>query len=437
MEFSLNQMRLTKTLKFKLRGLIDHEKYVLNQTRRQFRKSVNFYLYQIQKKSSITRTDYKKEYQEARNIFQLNSALVQQSEAFAINQYKSYKNNENNDRFPHFSSFVDVRYDNRTITFKEENEETHELKITLATTQSRVEATLQGGKYCFEEFQAGKFCDARLRRQNGEWYLKIHVKREAEIQDAREAEYYIGIDLGVNNLTTIAVQNRKGEVVETKFFDGSYVSEKKRRFNAKRREYMRKGLWSKLKQTRGKEKRFIKDVNHKISKYIKDLCEKYKNSTVVMENLDGIRDGMNFNSKQNRRLHNWSFGQLQEYIIYKAHEAGSSYRRVPPFNTSQVCGSCFGFIDRSSENKIVGACETCKQEVLNVDLNAAVNIIQRLWYYITRDIYEDTASQTELREFSSEGSKLELHQGSFDGKADTAAIDSKNQLVSSLSLSLP
>jgi len=86
-------MELTKTLKFKLEGLTDHEKYVLNQTRRQFRKSVNFYLYQIQKKGSTTRTDYKKEYQKARDILQLNSALVQQSEAFAINQYKSFKNN--------------------------------------------------------------------------------------------------------------------------------------------------------------------------------------------------------------------------------------------------------------------------------------------------------------------------------------------------------
>ncbi len=430
-------MKLTKTLKFKVGDLTEHEKYVLNQTRRQFRKSVNFYLHQIQKKCSTTRTDYKEEYQEARDLFQLNSALVQQSEAFAINQYKSFKNNENNDWFPHFSSFVDVRYDNRTITFKEENKDRSEIKVSLATTQSRVEATLQGGEYCFEEFQAGEFCDARLRREDGEWYLKVHIEREAEIQNAEESEYYIGVDLGVNNLATIAVQNRGGEVVETKFFDGSYVSEKKRRFNAKRREYMRKGLWSKLRETRGKEKHFIKDVNHKISKYIKDLCRKYENSTVVMENLDGIRESMNFNSKQNRRLHNWSFGQLQEFIIYKAHEAESSYRRVPPFNTSKVCGSCFGFIDRSSENKVVGACETCKQEVLNVDLNAAVNITQRLWYYITRDNYEDTASGTELREFSSEGSETEPHQGSHDGKVDTAAVDSKNQLVSSLGLSLP
>ena len=430
-------MKLTKTLKFKLEDLSSQDKYVLNETRRQFRKSVNFYLHEIGRKASTTKTDYKDQYQKAKSKYQLQSALIQQARNFAINQYKSYKNNENNDWFPHFRSFVDIRYDNRSISFVEENEETNELEISLATTQSRVEATLQGGEYCFEEFQAGSFCDARLRRQDGEWFLKIHVEREAEIQDAEKSEYYIGVDLGVNNLATIAVQNREGEVVETKFFDGSYVSEKKRRFNAKRREYMRKGLWSKLKKTRGKEKRFIKDINHKISKYIKDLCEKYENSTVVLENLDGIRESMNFSSKQNRRLHNWSFGQLQEFIIYKAHEAGSSYRRVPPFNTSQVCRSCFGEVSRNSENFAIGACKACKKEVLNVDLNAAVNIVQRLWYYITRDPYEDTASQTELREFSSESSKLELHQGSTDGKADTAAIDASHQLVSSLSLSLP
>jgi hypothetical protein len=135
-------------------------------------------------------------------------------------------------------------------------------------------------------------------------------------------------------------------------------------------------------------------------------------------------------------LHSWSFAQLQEYIIYKTHETGSSYRRVPPYNTSQVCGSCFGEVFRSSINYSIGACETCKKEVLNVDLNAAVNITQRFWYYITREVYEDTVPETEPREFGSESSKVELHQGSYEGKVDTAAVDAKHQLVSSLSLSL-
>ena len=430
-------MKLTKTLKFKLGDLSSQDKYVLSQTQSQFRKSVNFYLHEIGRKASTTKTDYKDQYKKAKSKYKLQSALIQQARDFAINQYKSYKNSENNDKFPHFESFVEVRYDKRSISFIEQNEETNELKISLGTTQNRVEAMLQGGEYCFEEFQAGGFQDARLFRQGDEWYLNVHVQREAEISKAKESEFYIGVDLGVNNLATIAVQNREGEVIETKFFDGSYVSEKKRRFNAKRREYMRKDLWSKLRATRGKEKRFIKDVNHKISKYIKDLCEKYGNSTVVLENLDGIRENMNATKKLNRKLHNWSFGQLQEFIIYKAHEAGSSYRRVPPFNTSQVCGSCFNSISRSSENKVVGTCETCKKEVLNVDLNAAVNITRRFWYYIIRDNLENSVPETELREFSSEGSGTEPHQGSADGEADTAAIDAKHQLVSSLSLSFP
>jgi len=156
-----------------------------------------------------------------------------------------------------------------------------------------------------------------------------------------------------------------------------------------------------------------------------------------MENLDDIRENMNFGSKQNRRLHNWSFAQLQEFIIYKAHEAGSSYRRVPSYNTSQVCRSCFGEVSRLKRNYAIGTCKACKKEVLNVDLNAAVNITRRFWYYVIRDNFEDSVSKTELREFSSEGSGFGPHQGSYDGKVDTAAVDSENQLVSSLSLSLP
>ncbi len=119
-----------------------------------------------------------------------------------------------------------------------------------------------------------------------------------------------------------------GDTPESQFFDGGYVGQKRKQFNAKRREYATKNLWSKLKSSKDKERRFMKDQNHKISRAIVDLASKYPNSCIVMEKLDGIRKRISGTKKQNRRVHNYNFAQLQEFVQYKAHYTGIAYRKV-------------------------------------------------------------------------------------------------------------
>ncbi len=425
-------MQVTRTLKFKIQDPNESKKSSLNETVRQYRKCVNFYLHEIGRKQSTTKSDYQDQYQKAKSQYNLPTALIQQARDFAFEQHKSYKNNDKNKTFPHFNSFTPIDYDQRTLSLKPKDGHFW-LWASLSTTRGRARVPIEGGEKHYEMLKQKDFdvksAKLRYKPETDEYYLDVHVKKNVEIQDAESSKYYIGVDVGINNLATIVVQNRGGEVLETKFFDGSYVSEKRRHYRKKRKEYMLKGLWSKLRKSKGKERRFMKDVNHKISKYIKDLCEKYESSTVVMEKLDEIRDHMNFNKKQNRRLHNWNFAQLQQFIEYKAHIMGTSIRRVPPFKTSQVCRNCFNFLSRSSKNAVNAVCKTCKKGVVNADLNAAVNIVRRLWYYISENSDIDiTVPQIESREFGSEDSRLESHQGGVKSEGDTAAVETPHEL---------
>jgi len=154
---------------------------------------------------------------------------------------------------------------------------------------------------------------------------------------------------------------------------------------------------------------------------------RYDNAVLVMEKLDGIRDNVDGSTHHNRRLHNWTFAQLQQFVEYKCHVDGVAYRKVPAFKTSQVCTDCGGFIRRCS-SQAVAVCEACKKEV-NADLLGATNVVRRLFFYM--------GSSTEPCESGSNGSNP-VDRG-YDETKGLSAVDEKlldKQLRSSAPRSL-
>jgi len=114
------------------------------------------------------------------------------------------------------------------------------------------------------------------------------------------------------------------------------VVEKRRRFNVKRRECGIKKLWSKLKASKGKEKSFMKDFNHKISRKIIGIARGYPNTVVVMEKLTRIRSKVRGTGKYNGKINNWNFRQLQEFIECRCHAS----KKFQPIKASSVCTNC-------------------------------------------------------------------------------------------------
>ena len=118
----------------------------------------------------------------------------------------------------------------------------------------------------------------------------------------------------------------------------------------------------------GREKRFMSDVNHCVSKH---LVHTPNIGRIVLENLTGIRRNR-CNKTTRKWLGQWAFHQLEHYIIYKAHQQGIEVVLVDPAYTSQRCSAC-GYTDRNNRRKGTFACRECGF-IANADVNAAINI---------------------------------------------------------------
>jgi putative transposase len=171
---------------------------------------------------------------------------------------------------------------------------------------------------------------------------------------------FIGVDLGLNNLATLAATDSEGNVLKVKLWRGKEINHIRRRFDNYRREVSRIGRLDLVRQTRGREKNWMKNVNHNISREIVNIASEFEKPVIVMENLHRFT---NFK---------WNFHQLRQMTAYKAELRGVKVELVDPKNTSLTCNKC-GSVDRRNRRGISFKCVSCGYMV-NADVNAAVNI---------------------------------------------------------------
>lgn len=131
----------------------------------------------------------------------------------------------------------------------------------------------------------------------------------------------------------------------------------------------RQGLYEKLKQTKGKETRKVKDINHKISKQVVQFA-KQNNCGIKLEKLTGIRKNKKNNKDFRYTLNSWSYYQLGTMIAYKALLQGIPVQYINPAYTSQICSRCGNIGKRNGK---VFKCVNCKHTD-HADVNASFNI---------------------------------------------------------------
>jgi putative transposase len=210
-------------------------------------------------------------------------------------------------------------------------------------------------------FQRG---ETDLVYRNKEWFLFTTV----DVPDQKEQQVleWIGVDMGIVSIAQTSDGAR---------FAGSTVNSRRSRNARLRRKLQKKGTKSAkrlMRRRRRKERRFATDVNHQISKKIVGAAKRTE-CGIAMEDLKGIRSRVRARKKQRRSLHSWSFGQLQEFILYKAKRTGVPVRFVDPRNTSRTCPKC-GCVDkRNRKSQAEFLCVACGHSD-NADSNAAENI---------------------------------------------------------------
>ena len=214
-----------------------------------------------------------------------------------------------------------------------------------------------------ERYPQGKLTAAKLGiTRSGKAYINLIYRVPQPTQPHTSSGETLGVDRG---LYKIAVTSKGGE------YTSNQVRAARRKYQHNRATLQQKGTRSakrRLKAMSGREKRFMSDINHCVSKH---LVHTPNIGRIVLENLTGIRK--NKHNKTTRKwLGQWAFHQLEHNIIYKAHQQGIEVVLVDPAYTSQRCSAC-GYTAKNNRRKGTFACRSCGF-IANADVNAAINI---------------------------------------------------------------
>lgn len=203
-------------------------------------------------------------------------------------------------------------------------------------------------------------------RRGRDWYLMLAVKTEdVPSQDGP----HFGLDMGLANL---AVLSGPGVV---RFFDGKPLRYTRGRYFRYRQALQRKGKIGMLKRSKGRESRWVRCENHRVSREIVTTVAA-RGGVLHVEKLLGIRDRTKKTRKVNRMLHAWPFAQLLAFIRYKAALAGIVVIEEDPRHTSQQCSRCRHTERGNRPKQAAFRCKACGFCV-HADLNAARNLAAR------------------------------------------------------------
>lgn len=232
-------------------------------------------------------------------------------------------------------------------------------QITFSTVNKRVKTIVNWPKWFNKRYKQYKVNSGVVKYYNDQFYLCVFVKLpDAEVKDSGDV---VGIDRGIYNIAVTS---------DGKLYSNNNVRKLQRKMLYNRRNLQKKGTASakrKLKKLSGKQKRFVRDVNHCITK---KLANNGNVRTYVLEDLKNIRK-QNRGKTLNNWLGQWSYFEFETLLQYKCEAAGISVEYVNPAYTSQTCNQC-NMVSRSNRLKNYYKCECGYQE--HSDINAAKNI---------------------------------------------------------------
>jgi len=297
-----------------------------------------------------------KTYTKLRQNFGLPSQLAVVANKYACASVKTAIKRKG--KKPVFSG-KSIHYDARSCTINFEKK-----IVSLLTTQGRIKFRIEIPKY-FRQFIGWKVKESNLVRcKDGKFRLMISIEKFTN--KSNKTGKIIGVDRGINNLIATS---------DGLLYNSKHIWEIKQRYVRLRSRLRSKGTRSAkrhLVKMRGRENRFMRDINHSVSRKLIESVG--KEGVVVLENLKGIRSAKH-RHEQNWLFSNWAFAQLEQFLVYKGEEFGVAVEFVPARDTSKTCSAC-GSFRRGQRRGAVFKCKTCGI-VMHSDFNASKNILHR------------------------------------------------------------
>ncbi len=218
---------------------------------------------------------------------------------------------------------------------------------------------------------------AELLKKNNKFYLHITISKD--FNQSYEPKTFIGVDVNENSVALTAL-DEGGRVLKSAILEFNELKFLRHKFDMVRKRVQSKKP-SMLKVLGRIERNTVMDWCHKISRIVVEFAKQFENPIIVMENLNGMRENIDYGKSMNRRLHKIPYVMIQNYIEYKAMWDGILVEKVDPRDTSHRCPLCEG---RGVRRKRLFKCKCGLQD--HADRVASVNIAKRGYTYLRENV---------------------------------------------------
>ncbi len=177
-----------------------------------------------------------------------------------------------------------------------------------------------------------------------EHYLVLTI----QIDDVKTTRYKKAVSIDIGEIHPITTTDGKVTII----YNGrliraikQYRERLKAHFSfllSKCKKYSKR--WWQLTNSKNKQLRnlnnSIKDAIHKITRHFANECKKNRVGVVVIGDLTGIRKSIDYGSKTNQKLHQWTFAEITRQLKYKLQEFGIQVVEQDESYTSKTCPNC-------------------------------------------------------------------------------------------------
>ena len=262
-----------------------------------------------------------------------------------------------------------------------------------------------------------KMGECQLIEREGEWYFHMSVTREVGQSSSASASERtpIGVDIGEAALATVCHRDERGTPTTPNIWSDESREVRHLRktyFTATHRHQQREA--ERLDEEYGEE--LWARIDHSIDTVSSDVvahAQTVENPVLVLEDLQHLREDMDYGRFMNRRLHGWAFAKLHAQITYKAAEHGIPVEAVNPAYTSKTCHACGEEGYRPRQGTFKCTTEECWVSEYQADINAALNIADG----------HDLAGESQPRTHSDSSEKVAGDDSGEDGACLTGPQD--------------
>ncbi len=220
------------------------------------------------------------------------------------------------------------------------------------------------------------FGQAEVLYREGVYYLHVPIQYDADVPNKSDAKTVIGVDINERNVALTALNRETFATKGTLVLDYGPAKGERTRLHDISRRCQESVQHSVYRHIGDKEERYVNWVLHRISAAVVEFAGHFDAPTIVFEDMSGIRDGMDYGTFMNRRLHRLPFRALQDQVEYKAEWAEIPTFEVDAYYNSKTC-SCCGERSYRTGHRFVCTNDDCSVKQDHADRNASVNVAWR------------------------------------------------------------